>query len=224
MNPKFLKLLFVFLFAGIATQILAAVTNNKSVYTQKFNDPEAYYFTPENYNIKTDGKTDVSDELQTAINQVKTEKNFGILFIPEGKYKISKTIYIPPAVRLIGFGKNRPEIILDANSPGFSVKELDENSSEKYMIWFTGGIVTDESQVRDANPGTFYSAISNIDFRIEDGNPAAVALRTHYAQHGFVNHSVLNIGNGKAGISELGNELENVQFIGGDYGIITGPT
>jgi hypothetical protein len=224
MKPMMLKLFCLILLTVFVFQIKAADKKSESIYTQKFNDPEAFYFTPENYNIKADGKTDVSEALQIAINQVKTEKNFGILFIPEGKYKISKTIYIPPAVRLIGYGQNRPEIILGANSPGFSIKELTENSSEKYMIWFTGGIVTDESQVRDANPGTFYSAVSNIDFRIEDGNPQAVVLRTHYAQHGFVNHSVLNIGNGKAGISEVGNEIENVQFLGGDYGIITGPT
>ena len=48
---------------------------------------------------------DVSDALQAAINQVKKEKNFGILFIPEGKYKISKTIYVPGSIRLIGYGK-----------------------------------------------------------------------------------------------------------------------
>jgi len=127
-------------------------------------------------------------------------------------------------VRLIGYGKTRPEIIMGANSPGYSAKDIVDNRIEKYMIWFTGNLVTDESQVRDANPGTFYSAISNIDFTIKDGNPAAVALRTHYAQHGFVSHSVIKIGNGKAGISEVGNELENVQFLGGDYGITTGPT
>ena len=60
-----------------------------SVYTQRPDDPEAFYFTPENYNIKADRKTDVSDELQAAINRLKTEKAFGILFIPEGKYLIS---------------------------------------------------------------------------------------------------------------------------------------
>lgn len=67
---------------------LYAVQQN-SIYTLKPNDPEAFYFTPENYQIKADGKMDVSDALQAAINQVKKEKNFGILFIPEGKYKIS---------------------------------------------------------------------------------------------------------------------------------------
>ena len=163
----------------------------------KFIDQEAFYFTPENYAITADGKTDVSDELQKAINQVKTEKNFGILFIPEGKYLISKTIYIPPAIRLIGFGETRPEFILDKNSSGFQTAD----KQEKYMFWFTGNMVTPENEPRDASPGTFYSAISNIDLRIEDGNPNAVALRTHYAQHGFISHSVINIGNGKAGIS-----------------------
>ena len=44
--------------------------------------PEAFYFTPENYPIKADGKMDVSDALQAAINQVKKEKNFRYPFYP----------------------------------------------------------------------------------------------------------------------------------------------
>jgi len=167
MKPTILTTFFLIIFAGISIQ--AEVTNSASVYTLKPEDSEAFYFTPENYGVKTDGKTDVSEALQKAINQVKTEKNFGILFIPEGKYKISKTIYIPPAVRLIGYGTTRPEIILGKNSPGFQIETTVDKNLEKYMIWFTGNMVTDELQVRDANPGTFYSAISNIDFRIEDG-------------------------------------------------------
>lgn len=220
---RLIKTFFIcFLFFSIGVfNIKAASTGTESVYKMKPDDGEAFYFTSERYNINADGSTDVSDELQKAINQVKTERNFGILFIPEGKYLISKTIYIPKAIRLIGYGESRPEIILKADSPGFQEEEQIE---ENYMIWFTSNMVTEKSQPQDANPGTFYSAVSNIDFRIEDGNPMAVALRTHYAQHGFVSHSVVNIGNGRAGISEVGNELENVQFIGGDYGIITGPT
>lgn len=217
-------ILCLLFFSFLANGTNSLSKKSESVYTQKFNDSEAYFFTPENYRITADGKTDVSDQLQIAINQVKTEKNFGILYIPEGKYKISKTIYVPPAIRLIGYGKNRPVIILAKSSPGFQTGNTGEKNPEKYMIWFTGNMVTAENKPQDANPGTFYSAISNIDFNIEDGNPIAVALRTHYAQHGFVSHSVINIGNGKAGISQLGNELENVSFIGGEYGIITGPT
>jgi hypothetical protein len=202
----------------------SAQGSRESVYQLKPNDPEACFFTPENFNIKADGKTDVSDALQNAINMVKTEKNFGIVFIPEGKYLISKTIYVPGAIRLIGYGKTRPEIILAKNSPGYQVLEQDNRYQEKYMIFFTGGLVAEGRQPSDAGAGTFYSAISNIDMRIEDGNPLAVALRTHYAQHGFVSHMVINTGKGKAGISEVGNEMENVKFYGGDYGIIAGQT
>lgn len=195
-----------------------------SVYQKKPNDPEAIFFTPEKFNIKADGKMDVSDALQAAINQIKTEKSFGILFIPEGKYRITKTVYIPGAIRLIGYGINRPEIILGKNTPGFQKLDSGSRYEEKYMIFFSGGIVAEGRQPGDAGAGTFYSAMSNIDLRIEDGNPVAVALRTHYAQHGFISHVLINIGNGKAGISEVGNEMEDVAFLGGDYGIISGQT
>ncbi|GAB6119052.1 hypothetical protein JCM30204_02000 [Dysgonomonas termitidis] len=157
----------------------------------------------------------MSDALQKVINQIKREKNFGILFIPEGTYRISKTIYIPGAVRLIGYGTNRPEFILAGNSLGFKDEKV------KYMFWFTGGLVEEGKVPHDANAGTFYSAFSNINLRIEDGNPSAVGLRTHYAQHSFISHVDIHIGKGKAGIHDVGNEMENVRFFGGDYGIMT---
>ena len=124
--------------AGCLICIQIYAVHLESVYTQRPVDPEAFYFTPENYGIKADGKTDVSAALQEAINQVKRERNFGILFIPEGKYLISKTIYIPTAIRLIGYGKKRPEIILAANSPGYQQEMATDKGKAKYMFWFTG--------------------------------------------------------------------------------------
>jgi hypothetical protein len=209
--------------AGFLSMIAQPVKST-SVYQKKPNDAEAFFFTPENYNIRADGKMDVSDALQKAINQVKTEKSFGILFIPEGKYLISKTIYIPGSIRVIGYGVNRPEIILGKNTPGFQVPDSTSRNPGKYMIFFTGGLVAEGRQPGDAGAGTFYSALSNIDFRIEDGNPTAIAMRCHFAQHGFISHVVFNIGKGKAGISEVGNEMEDLVFLGGDYGIISGQT
>ena len=197
---------------------------SESAYKLRPNDPEAVYFTQENFNVKSDGKTDVSDALQSAINKVKTEQNFGIVFLPEGKYLISKTLYIPGSVRLIGYGANRPEIILAKNSPGYQTVTEDNRYNEKYMIFFTGGLVAEGRQPGDAGAGTFYSAISNINLRIEDGNPIAVGLRTHFAQHGFVSHMDIYTGKGRAGISEVGNELEDVRFFGGDYGITANQT
>ncbi|MBR1406950.1 MAG: SMP-30/gluconolactonase/LRE family protein, partial [Bacteroidales bacterium] len=125
------------------------------------------------------------------------------------------------AVRVIGYGKTRPQFILSKKSPGFADEHPADKGKSKYMFWFTGGIVTNEDRVGDAGAGTFYSCMSNIDIRIEDGNPQAVALRTHFAQHSFVSYMTINIGKGKAGLFDVGNEMENIAFIGGEYGIFS---
>ena len=211
------KSIIVGLLCLVSTGLLAI--RPESVYTMRPDDPEALYFTPGNFGFSNGA--DVSDILQRAINQLKQEKNFGILFIPEGKYIISKTIYVPNAIRLIGYGENRPEFVLRANSPGYQSEVSGDKGKATYMFWFTGGIVQEGQQPRDAGAGTFYSAMSNINLRIGEGNPHAVALRTHYAQHSFISHATIYIGNGKAGIFDVGNEMENVAFYGGDYGIYT---
>jgi hypothetical protein len=200
--------------AIILFSILLFITSSmsaQSVYTQRPNDPGAHYFSPASL------EGDVSEALQLAINRLKKEKNYGVLFIQEGEYRISKTIHVPKAIRIIGYGKKRPVFILGERTEGF---QEDYN----YMFWFTSNLVEEGEEARDANPGTFYSAISNIDFRIEAGNPKAIALRTHFAQHSFVSHCNFYIGEGYAGIYDLGNEIENLKFYGGEYGISSSRT
>ncbi|MDR0537785.1 MAG: SMP-30/gluconolactonase/LRE family protein [Tannerellaceae bacterium] len=215
------KKTFLIALIALACNVGAGAVHLESVYTMKPDDAEAFYFTPEAYGISPDGKTDVSAALQKAINQVKRERNFGILFIPEGRYLISRTIYVPAAVRIIGYGKKRPEFILARNAPGFQHENSADKGKAQYMFWFTGGAVEEGREPRDAGAGTFYSAMSNINLRIDAGNPHAVALRTHYAQHSFISHVAVYAGAGKAGLFDVGNEMENVAFFGGDYGIYT---
>jgi hypothetical protein len=200
---------------------LSAYPQSRSFYAKELMDPDAVYFTPQNFNIKADGSMDVSAVLQNALYDLKTTHNFGILFLPEGKYLISKTIYVPQAIRIIGYGKNRPLIMLAANSPGFQQEDSTDKGKAKYMFWFIHNVPRPGQPVGDAGAGTFYSALSNVDLEIGDGNPAAVALRTHYAQHSFISHVDIHIANGKAGMFDVGNEMEDVRFFGGDYGIYT---
>ena len=97
-------------------------------------------------------------------------KELGILFIPEGKYKISKTIYIPAPCASSATARapgNHPGQEL----PGLPGRSARDKGKAKYMFWFTGNMVEEGVQPRDAGAGTFYSAMSNIDLRIEDGNP-----------------------------------------------------
>lgn len=210
------RLLTRFLTAACILLYAVGAQAGKSVYTEKFQDKNGVFFTSKEFKgVKADGKTDVSDVLQEAINRVKTERNFGILYIPEGKYLITKTIYVPAAIRLIGYGKTRPVFILGKNTPGYQ-------DQPNWMFWFTSGIVNRGGQPSDANAGTFYSGFSNIDILIEEGNPGAVGLRTHYAQHGVLSHCTINAGSGYAGLTDVGNEMEDVEFIGGKYGIATG--
>lgn len=197
-----------------------------SFYNTRLEDPKAVYLDAfsDMYFKRNDGSLNISAALQESIKQVKNKYNFGIVFIPEGTYFINKTIYIPKAIRLIGTGKNRPLIILEQDSPGFQNPEQDDKGQANYMFWFTSKLPMIGEEVQDANAGTFYSAISNIDLKIEKGNPAAVALRTHFAQHCFISHMDIQIGDGKAGIFDVGNEIENVRFFGGQYGIYTTKT
>ncbi len=215
-------LLVIFNLFYVTTQ--AGNIHVDSIYQERLNDPEAVYFTADHFDISNNGQTDVSAELQKAINQLKAEKNFGILFIPEGKYKISKTIYVPMAIRLIGYGRKRPLIFLAKNSPGFQQPAETDKGKANYMFWFTSGIVEEGRPPRDAGAGTFYSGLSNIDLKIEEGNPHAVALRTHFAQHSFIENAVIDAGSGKAGLYDVGNEMDNVAFYGGEYGIYTTKT
>ena len=185
-----------------------------SYYPARLDDQKAIYLTPDNFPVKADGIADDSAILQQAINTVQEKTNQGILFVPSGRYRLTKAVYIWPGIRLIGFGSARPTFVLAANTPGFQ-------HGPAYMLFFAGARPPSNVMPPDANPGTFYSAISNIDIEIQDGNPGAVGIRAHYAQHCFLAHMDFRIGSGLAGIHDGGNVAEDVHFYGGQYGIWT---
>ncbi|MHB1023514.1 MAG: glycosyl hydrolase family 28-related protein [Acidobacteriaceae bacterium] len=218
-----------YLWIVLAALYLAAPLSAASYYPVRLNDPSAVYLTPDQFSVHADGVGDDTNAIQQAIDKVANTTQQGIVFIPEGKYRISRTIYVWPGVRVIGYGAHRPELILGENTPGFQ-------HGMGYMVFFTGGrprknsdsskasfpgTVPPTSNVVDANPGTFYSAMSNIDFEIHNGNPAAVAIRFHVAQHCFLTHIDFHIGSGLAALHDIGNEAEDLHFYGGQYGIIT---
>lgn len=188
--------------------------HTRSVYPLQLDDPKAVVLHVDGLTPDAKGVYDVTERLQALLDSVKQQDKRGIVLIPEGTYSVSRTIYLPRAVRMIGFGKNRPKFVLKKNTPGFQKAPQDDKGEAVYMFWFTGNMPRVEGRIQDANPGTFYSAVSNINFQIEEGNPAAVVMRAHFAQHGFVSHCVFDIGQGKAGIFDVGNEMENLSFWG----------
>jgi len=217
----------------VALSSLAANAASVSVFTAKPDDPKAVYVR--DLGAKGDGKTDDSAALQAAIDKVATTRLGGTVFVPSGHYRLSRTIYVWDAVRLIGYGATRPVFVLADNTPGFQSGVAD-------MVLFSGGGpaslkpgarpaavppqggVPATDKVSDANSGTFYSSMLNIDFEIGQGNPAAIAVRFHVAQHGYLAHMDFHTGSGLAALTQIGNVGLDLHFFGGRYGILTEKT
>ncbi len=208
------------------TFCLCSAAFAESVITTRPDDPKAIYLDT----LAMDA--DSSAGLQAAIDKAARTGREGIVFVPTGRYTLTRTIYVWPGVRLIGYGTTRPVFVLPPHTPGFQ-------KGMGVMVMFTGlgpseptraggpiafpppGTVPSNPNVADANPNTFYSAMTNIDFEIGDGNPAAVAVRFHVAQHAFLTHMDFHIGSGMAALYQVGNEAEDLHFYGGRYAILT---
>ncbi len=206
-----------------------------SVFTTRLDDPRAVFLTAQEFGVRGDGAGDDSAAIQAALDKAWSPGREGIVFVPSGRYRITRTIYVWPGERAFGYGNTRPVIVLGDNTPGFQ-------KGVGVMVMFTGakpgdksmwsgrvpfsppGTVPPNDAIADANPSTFYSAMSNIDIEIGAGNPAAIAIRFHVAQHSFLSHMELRLGTGLAGIYQVGNEAEDLHFLGGRYGILTGKT
>ena len=197
----------------LGTLLVTIPVHAASYYPVRLDDPTAVYLTPHAFPVRADGVADDADALQQAINHVQETAHQGIVFIPEGKYRLGKTVHVWNGIRLIGYGSNRPVFILGKDTPGF------QEGDGKYLVHFVSDRPKEGQPIRDANPGTFYTGMSNIDIEIRDGNPSAVGIRFHVAQHSYLAHIDFRIGSGRAGVEEVGNEAEDLHFFGGQFGI-----
>ena len=223
-----------FMVLGIVLLGSALPSSGASFYPVRLDDPKAVYLTPDQFPVRGDGTADDSAAIQAAVDRVEKTTGEGILFIPEGRYRVTRTIYVGPGVRLIGYGAKRPVFVLANGTAGFQ-------QGIGCMFFFVGrrlpgatppgrdfgvpepppGTVPPNPTIVDANSSTFYSAMSNIDFEIGSDNAAAVGIRFHVAQHGYLAHMDFQIGSGLAGVQDAGNEAEDLHFHGGRYGILT---
>lgn len=224
-----------FLLVGMAAlwALAGPVFATTSAFESAPNDPRAVTVKG-----KGDGRADDTDAIQHAIDQAAEHGGGGVVFLPSGRYRITRSILVWPAVRIFGIGKTRPALILGNNTPGF---QHDLGT----MVVFTGArrgdnargdvgridlprvpfppptVVPFDPKIWDANPSTFYSAMSNIDLEIGVGNPAATGIRFRVAQHAFLSNMDFKLGSGFAGIYQAGNVVHNLHFHGGRYGIVT---
>ncbi|HTY64627.1 MAG TPA: glycosyl hydrolase family 28-related protein [Acidobacteriota bacterium] len=205
-------------FCSIAALILAAATaiplHADSYYPLRLEDPRAVYLTRDHFPVHADGTADDADALQQAIDRVQETTRAGVVFIPEGRYRLGKTVFIWQGIRLIGYGPKRPVFVLAKNTPGFQ-------EGTRYVIHFADYRPQQGRPFSDGTEFTFYSGMSNIDFELQEGNPAAIAVRFHVAQHCSLQHMDFHIGSARAALEDIGNQAFDIHVYGGKYGIIT---
>ena len=85
-----------------------------SVYLTAPDDPKAV-----TVRATGDGVADDSAAIQQALDAVSNRGAGGIAYLPSGRYRITRTIYVWPGVRLLGVGPTRPVLMLGDKTPGF---------------------------------------------------------------------------------------------------------
>ena len=209
-------LISISLFVTLASYQLSA----QSIYTVRPDDPHAVYLERGAFGAVADGHADDTAAIQTAIDHVSETTGQGIVFVAEGRYRLSHTIRLWSGIRLIGYGAHRPVFVLGANTPGYQ-EGHEFLGTGRYMLQFASLRPQASEPVMDANEFTFYSGIMNLDFEVGAGNPAAIAVRFHVAQHSFVQHMRFKVGDGRAALEDVGNGAIDLQIEGGEYGIIS---
>ena len=104
---RFCPVAIVLLAVAVAVPLYA-----ESFYPLRPEDPRAVYLTNDQFGVHADGIGDDSEALQQAINRVQETARIGVLFIPEGRYRLSRTIFVWAGIRLIGYGPKRPVFLL----------------------------------------------------------------------------------------------------------------
>jgi hypothetical protein len=191
---------------GLSAAALMQEAHALSFYPARLEDKTAVYPFEARFDVKGDGVADDTDALQKAIDTVADATHQGIVFIPQGRYRLTRTLFVWPGVGLIGYGAERREFVLAAKTPGYQ-------TGPSYIVLLTGGqtgerrrrgveppasahpvapvafpgTVPATTGVVDANPGTFYSAISSFDGQRE------AAIRELEAGLALVHDSFRNV-------------------------------
>jgi sugar lactone lactonase YvrE len=86
------------LLSALVSPALAA-----SVFTTRPEDAGAVYVTAQEFGVRGDGTSDDSGAIQTALDKAAatTNGNGGVVFVPSGRYRLTRTLYVWRGVRVI---------------------------------------------------------------------------------------------------------------------------
>ena len=88
------RLLLLVVSLAISSPVFAA-----SVFTTRPDDPAAVYVTPQDFGVRGDGATDDAGGIQAAVDKAAASFGGGIVFLPSGRYRVTRTICVWSGVR-----------------------------------------------------------------------------------------------------------------------------
>ena len=130
-----------------------------SVFTSRPDDPAAVHVDP------PDAQPGANHTalLQAALDQAAASPAGGIVLVPAGRYRITRTLIVWRAVRIIGYGATRPVFVLPERTPGFQ-------SGLGVMVHFTNA--------RPARGGQAVKAVKPVRRAWPSRRPASCRRRT----------------------------------------------
>jgi hypothetical protein len=215
-----------------AKQFPGALHGN-SVYTTMPQDPGAVVLGSDAFPVAGDGTTDDTAVIQAAIDEASRRggENWlgnivapargldvgdggGVVFVPEGRYLVSKRIDLHAGVRLVGFGEQRPEFFVAPGTAAF------QGGDESFLFVATRRPVGFSGDVSFGNNDTFGTSLVNVNVTVADGNPAAVGIRFSGAQLFMLQDVDFDMGDGLAAIHHNANLIQRVNVTGGRVGML----
>ena len=78
------------------------------------------------------GQTKGLPAIQKALTAARDATSHGLVLLPSGRYRLTRSLLVPPGVRVFGVGPTRPVLLLADKTPGFQ-------DGVGTMVIFTGG-------------------------------------------------------------------------------------
>ena len=192
-----------------------------SVFTARLDDPKAIYLTAEDFGARGDGQADDGGD-PGGDRQIRGQRPRRHRLYPSGRYRLTRTdLCLARRARLRLWSPRALSSCLADNTPGFQ-------KGVGVMVMFTGagrrsrpgrvpfpppGSVPPNDAIADANPEHLLFGDEQHRFRDRRGNPAAVAIRFHVAQHAYLSHMDFHIGSGLAALYPGGQRGRGSAFL-----------
>lgn len=203
-----------------------------STYPVMPQDPTAVVLGSAEFPVHGDGVGDDTAVIQAAIDEASRRggENWlgnivggarglevgdggGLVFVPEGTYRVTDRIDVRASVRLIGFGQTRPEFVVTPGTPAYA-------GDPEFVFAAVRRPFVEGGPVTFGNNDTFATGLVNVDITVGPGNPGAVGVRFGGAQMFLLQDVDIDMGDGHAAVDHNANLLQRVNVTGGRYGLL----